>query len=413
VNVFGLTTPEQAMARVEWREGGRRCTQSFFGTKRDRESQAKAFAEGVYQRLAGAVDPTQVPPPVRHTVGSLWKAYVTANGSDWRPKTQRLNEARWQVFLLHVSPQTYADLIVPETLDAWRTVLATTKTEKTGETMAKNQIAHHVQLVKAVWRFARQRNMLRENLLADYAVRRGRDYSPIEVPEYTPEEFARILAQLDYRDARRWRPWAAIALDGLLAPRSNALLNVQWDDIDLSRRTVTWRKELDKVGRHRIQPLPRDAVFVLRICRVWARRQGYAGPYVFYGVQGRTRASHWTYSALVKQLHDAADRADVKRIKYRAMHSLRRMVGGNVLHVTGDITKVGDWLGDSDVRVLRKSYLRSRPGALSAVVQGSVLPATAKAPSRIQPASGPKPDSNGDETATDATGASVENTASR
>ncbi|MCO4098850.1 MAG: hypothetical protein HEQ38_05500 [Gemmatimonas sp.] len=159
--------------------------------------------------------------------------------------------------------------------------------------------------------------------------------------------------------------------------------------------------------------IAKEAVFVLRICRVWARRQDYTGAYVFYGVQGRTRASHWTYSALVKQLHDAADRAGVKRIKYRAMHSLRRMVGGNVLNVTGDITKVGDWLGDSDVRVLRKSYLRSRPGALSAVVQGSVLPGSAKSVSRIQPASAPKANDSSNETATDATRASVEATSSR
>jgi integrase len=263
-------------------------------------------------------------------------------------------------------------------------------------------VAHHIQLVKSVWRFARQRKLIADNPLVDYAVKKGRDYGALEVPEYTPAEWGRILAQLDFRDSRRWRPWAAIALDGMLAPRSRALLQLTWDDVDLEKRAIRWPGETDKLGRVRVQPLPRDAVFVLRVCRVWARRQGYTGPYVFYGVQARTKTSTWTYAALNKQLHDAADRADVKRVKYRAMHSLRRMAGGNVLAATGDITKVGDWLGDTDMRVLRKSYLRARPDGLATVV------ATTHLPQRIKQTA-----KSGNKTATDAVGASVEDTANR
>jgi integrase len=398
VNVFATTLNDEAVARVEWRELGQRKTKTFHGAKRDREAAAKAYAEGVLERLKGG----DVAAPKRYTVGELWGAYLTAHAPDWRPKTLMLAKARWKEFGIHVNPHTWADLVQPETLDSWRLALLSTTRVKTNTTMARNQVAHHIQLVKSVWRFARQRKLIADNPLVDYAVKKGRDYGALEVPEYTPAEWGRILAQLDFRDSRRWRPWAAIALDGMLAPRSRALLQLTWDDVDLEKRAIRWPGETDKLGRVRVQPLPRDAVFVLRVCRVWARRQGYTGPYVFYGVQARTKTSTWTYAALNKQLHDAADRADVKRVKYRAMHSLRRMAGGNVLAATGDITKVGDWLGDTDMRVLRKSYLRARPDGLATVV------ATTHLPQRIKQTA-----KSGNKTATDAVGASVEDTANR
>lgn len=394
VNVYAVTLGGEAVARVEWRELGQRKTKTFRGPKRDREAMAKAFAEGTLERLRGG----EVVAPKRYTVGELWGLYLVAQSVDWRPKTLLNARNRWKVFGDHVDPRTYADLVQPETLDTWRHALLTTPTGKTGKPMARNQVAHHIQTVKAVWAWAKHRKLLRDNPLHEYAVRKGRDYSALEVPEYTPAEWARILDRLDYREARQWRPWAAIALDGLLAPRSNAMLKLEWRDIDLTRRVIRWRGELDKVGRSREQPLPRDAVKVLRICRVWARRQNYAGPYVFYGVQERTRKGHWTYSALNAQLHKAADAAGIKRVKYRAMHSLRRMAGGNVLAATGDITKVGDWLGDTDVRVLRKSYLRHRTDHLAEVVATTVLPARRK---------------TSNETATAPVGGAVEDTTNR
>lgn len=387
VNVFAMTLDGEPVARVEWREGPekRRRTETFRGTKRDREAAAKAFAEGIAHRLRGT--PAEV--PVRRTVGDLWTAYCTAHDVDWRPKTRTLNRARWHVWTLHVAPHLWADLVRPETLDQWREALLTLPRAKTGAPMARNQVAHHIQLVKSVWRWATARTMLPENPIADYAVRKGRDYRAQAVPEYTPAQWGAILARLPYRDARRWRAWAAIALDGLLAPRSNALLSLEWGDVDMAARTVRWRGELDKVGTERVQALPRDAVFALRVMRVWRQRAGYTGPYLFFPVHADNRRGRWSYQALNALLHKASREAGVPVVKYRAMHGLRRMVAGNVLSVTGDITKVGDWLGDSDVRTLRRSYLRNRTDGLDAVVGAMTLPTQAA-------------DTTGDETATGA-----------
>jgi hypothetical protein len=131
-------------------------------------------------------------------------------------------------------------------------------------------------------------------------------------------------------------------------------------------------------------------VFALRVAKVWAARDGYTGPYVFYGAQDRSRHKAWTYSALNAALAQLCTEAGVTRAKYQSMHSLRRMRGKSVLEATGDITKVGAWLGDSDVRVLTRSYLRNRPDDLKHVVSGLSLPARTE----------PKSSTDGNETAT-------------
>lgn len=370
--VYGTTLNGEAVTRCEWREqgaSGSQQTKTFRGPKRDRDAAALAWADGVVARMTGVA----APKAVRRRVGELWAAYVTAHESDWRPKTLSLARSRWKVWALFLDPHTYADLVQPEMLDAWRVALLANATKR-GQPMARNQVAHHIQLVKSVWRFARQRRLIAENPLGDYAVKKGRDYGARQIEEYTGDEWARILRQLDCRKALQWRAHCAIGLDGLLGTRSRALLALTWADVDLARRIITWPGALDKVGRTRVQPLPRDAVRLLRIARVWAHRDGYDGPFVLYSPQQRTRYKSWTYAALNAALHAAAERAGVKRIPFRAMHSLRRMAGNDALAATGDITKVGQWLGDSDLRVLQRSYLRDRPDDLVQVVAASRLP---------------------------------------
>jgi site-specific recombinase XerD len=370
VNVFADTIGGEPVVRCEWREitalgEKRRRTETFRGPKRDAERQAKAFAEGVVARLASRT----TAPMVRRTVAELWEAYLLAHETDWRAKTATLAKARWKLWVLHVPAGTYADLITPETLDEWRAALLT-KPRRHGHGMARNQVAHHIQLVKSVWKWSTHRKLLPQNPLDGYAVRKGRDYQPRVIEEYTPAEFAAILNQIDYRSHGQWRAWVAIALDGLLAPRSNALLQLGWPDLDMARRLVRWPAAFDKLGKVRTQPLSRDAVRVLRIAKVWARRSGYAGRYVLFGGDKRTRQTDrpWGYQALNRQLHEAAKRAGIAWKPYRAMHGLRRMVAKSVLDATGNLELAGRYIGDSDMRVLKRSYLRDRTDDLAPAV---------------------------------------------
>jgi len=158
----------------------------------------------------------------------------------------------------------------------------------------------------------------------------------------------------------QWRAWWLLTLGRLLGPRQNALRHLRWEDVDLDARTVTSRRGFDKLGKERPQPLPRDDVRCFRIARVWARRDGYDGPWVFYGAQERTRSKPYTYQALNAYLRATEERAGIEHIRHRAMHGFRRMSAGNALEAPGgNVRAAGDWIGDSDVRTLTR-YLKRR-----------------------------------------------------
>lgn len=356
----------RTVVRIEWREP-RRKTKSWEDTAEGRRL-ARAYARGVHDRL----QKRGITVIERHTLSDLFDKFVMAKEAGWRPKT-RLNALnKWRLFQEVVGPNTAADLVTEETLDEVRRALRLRKPRA----IVANQIQKVVALVKEVWKWARRRKLIGENAIAEYENLLPKDGQPLDVPEYTPEECARILANLSYRDSRTWRAAVAIMFDGLLGPRQNALLNVEWRDIDLVARTVTWRAELDKLGRNRVQPLPTEAVFALRIAKVWRARQGYDGRFVFFAVQRERRGDKpWTYAALIGQLRGAERRAKVPHIKYRGMHGFRRMAVNNVLALTGgDLNAAGNWIGDRDLRTLKRSYIKERPEELRAVARGvSVL----------------------------------------
>lgn len=342
------------LVRVGWREHNRRRFESWqYST--ENVKRAKLFAEGVHNRLQSR----GVIAKERLTLHTLFERYVLAREGGWRPKTGKTERVRWRVVENVLGAKTPIEHVSPETLDEFRSILrkAVSKTKKP---LVPNQIAAHIGQIKRVFRFAAERGYLTPNPIGDYANRLSKDERREEVAEYTPAEFGLILGALDYRDVRRWRPWVAIVLGGMLGARQRALMSLTQDDLDLTARVVHWPRATDKLGRARTQPLPREAVFALRVANVWRRRMGYTGRWVFPPVQGRRGDQPWTYQALQKALHDAETRAGMDPKPFRAMHGLRRMAAKNALTLTGNLKEAGDWIGDTDVRTLARSYLRQR-----------------------------------------------------
>lgn len=350
-----LTTPHGTkLVRVEWREGGRRVRESWPDT-RDNRKVAKAYAEGVAERLAqrGAGRLARV------TVLEIVQRYIAAN-DHWRPMTVRNVTERLRRFVRFAGETFAADQVTPEMLDDYRAALRRIPLDKTGKPMVANQVAHHAAEVKHLYRFAKARKLVADNPLAEYVIRLGKDERRQEMAEYSNDEWAAVLAQLSPRKALEWRAYGLLVLAGVLGPRQNALRHLTWADVDLDAREVTWRRATDKMGQERTQPLPRDAVRVFRLARVWRERDGYVGPWIFYGAQERTREKPYNYGALNRQLHEAERRAGVEHKPFRALHGLRRTAAGNVLAVTGgNVADAGNWIGDKDPKSLRK-YLKVR-----------------------------------------------------
>lgn len=370
----------QELVRVEWREHGKRKTESL-PNSRDNQRRAKEFAEGKAEHL-------KLRGPEKHvriTMLTLGERYLLAHPvpETWRPKTLKTFLTRWKVWLAFITPKRMIDTVTPDTLDEFRAAMK-------AQGYAINQVGNHVQMVKSAYRFARERKYLLENPIADYRMKLSRDQRRLEVPEWSAMECARILNELSPRSARRWRAYVAIVLDAVLGGRSNALLHLELPDVDLRARTLRWRPELDKLAKDRVQPLPRDAVRAFRIAAVWRRRIGYAGKYIIPGDAPRMKKGvtdrPFTYQSLNQSLHNAATRAGVTWIDYRAMHGFRRMVLNNALASTGNLTRAGQFIGDSDMRTLTRSYVRVRPEELRDVAQGMRLPSTPRVTTAPEPA---------------------------
>lgn len=347
--------------QVQWRERGARHKMSFAASAQGR-AHAKAFGLGTHQRLAAG---TRQESP-RLTLAQLFERYVLACESSWRPKTKINELRRWKYFVEALGPQTCADLITPDTLDELRRKLVKNGGSR-GQPIAPNQAHAILSNVCRVWRLAAARRWVESNPLAGYRIPRSKEDRAMDVAEFLPHEAALVMRALSSHDARRWRAHVACRIAGTQGPRVSALLLSQDADWDLARRVVRWRAETDKLGRERYQPLTHDAVAAVRIARIWRARLGYRGKYLLPAVRQARRAADlpWSYQALQALLHAACAESGVQAQPYRAMHGFRRMAAGNVLEATGgDLKAAGDWIGDTDLRVLLKSYAKLRPEKL-------------------------------------------------
>ena len=63
-------------------------------------------------------------------------------------------------------------------------------------------------------------------------------------------------------------------------------------------------------------------------------------------------------------LHVACVEAGVAVKPLRAFHGFRRMAARTVLELTGDVNAAAEWIGDTDLRVVKRGYLKERPESL-------------------------------------------------
>lgn len=345
------------LIRATWREHGRRQYERWEHSKESLR-QAKAFAQGVAERLAARLPVS--PSPL--TLRALHDKYLSAHDDEWREATKRAAEHRLGKFLRFAGEQLPVIDVSPDLIDEYRKALRVMPiANRRQATTAPYQIGQYVKSVKELLRFARARGLIKENPLADYVMRlKKSEGRRDETFEYSSADWGKIVGALDPQKRYEWRTHCLVILAGTLGARQRALRYLTWDDVDLKARTVTWRREYDKMGKDdRVQPLPRAAVRAFRIATVWRRRDGYNGSWIFYAGK-RSKDEPYTYSGLNGQLRAAEKRAGVEHIAFRAMHGWRRMTMGNVLDATGgNVKAAADWIGDDDLRTASR-YAKRR-----------------------------------------------------
>ncbi len=345
------------LIRVQWYEQGRLRKRSWPNTP-DGRAEAKAWAKG----FAEARGRGTVRVPDRLTLRALWERYAEAEFPHLRLKTQTLYVGYWRKWELFLGREFIAEDARLEHLDQLRNALRR-------RAIAVGHVERAIRLVKTVYGWAERREHLVRNRLAGYRFKRAKDERDVPPAEYSVEERERLTAALSPHRADQWRPWVAMRIAGHQGARMNAILHLQWADVDLEARSIVWRVRWDKTGREWRQPLTEAAAGALGIAWVWRERDSYAGPWVFYSSHARKRAmgedprAVYHPTALLRALGLAETRAGVTHRPYRGMHGFRRAVAGDVARATGNLKLAMEYIGDTDIRRSRE-YIQVRPDHL-------------------------------------------------
>lgn len=350
------------LVRVQWRDMGQLRTESFEHTRKGL-SLARAFAEGRHEALT-VLPSVQTIAPI--TLRELRRRYLESVRDAWKVKTLNTDTNRWKKFVEFAGADTLAQSITRDTMDEFKRAMLKAN-------HAPYQIDMHMGVVRAVFRWAVENDKLATSKVPLYRARLGRALKakgPV-MAEYSAEEGRKILAALNPRDPKQWRPWVLTTFFAYCGPRQNAALHLAWEHVDLDGQRIFYAPELDKMGKARWQPMPKPVYEAFLVASGWAFHDGYRGPLVFYAVADKRleRGEPWTYAAYNKALREAEERAGVPHIKYRAAHGFRRGSAGNVYELTGDDKAAADWIGDSSTRVVRKHYLLTRPEVMDDVAK--------------------------------------------
>jgi integrase len=351
---------EGHLVRVRWRVNGVRKHQSWPDTPENR-AEAKAFAQGVLDQLRHP----EGPPKPRLTLRELWDKYSEAEFPALRPKSQDRYLERWTKWERFLGRGFIAEDATQENVDQYRTA-------RVELGIAINQVAEEVKMVKMVYGWGQRRRLINRNDIALYRFKIAKEDRRESPAEYRMADFTRILPRFNPKVWGQWRPWALLTLLGYQGVRTNAARHLQWPDVDLEEGFLTWRARWDKLGKEWRQPLREPTRAALLVAREWRERSHYHGPWVFFSEDERKLRREeqepiYGHQALAAALTKAEKAAGVPHIELRAMHGLRRMVLGEVIRITGDPVAAALFIGDTDLRVISKSYLKRRDDEQKAI----------------------------------------------
>ena len=332
-----------ALVRVEYRDGGARRTRSWPNTAANRTA-ARAWAAVFAAERSAAPTARR-----RWTTAELWAGYAEAEMGHLRPRSVILYRNHWHAWQTFVTPQSHAEDLGVLTVGQFRA-----DREQAG--WAPSTTAKAITVVKIVYAWAYRARLLERNEVRDYRFKVAKEARHGAPAEYRTADWQAIVAQLPL-EGRAWRAGAVLRLCGLQGARQNAVLHLQWEDVDLAAQTITWQAAWDKTGTRRVQPLRPAARVVFEAVRAHHAAEGLTSPWLFPGRRAReVYSAQSLWAALVR----AEREAGIPHQPRRAAHGFRRMLFGNVLEATHDLGAAMDVLGDTDLRVVSRSYRKSR-----------------------------------------------------
>jgi len=190
------------------------------------------------------------------------------------------------------------------------------------------------------------------------------DRNPLARCPYPAEEQPRrvALTEEEYTTLREVAPRVHVDFECLLllahatGHRLSAIRQLRWSDVDLERRTVTWRAASDKVGFEHTTPLADEAVSALAAHR--KRSTTIGDGWLFSSDEDpskpRPRITFGKWWVQAEKL------AKLERVKGRGYHSLRRQFATELKATPlRDLAHLGGW---KDTTTLLKCYQQPDEG---------------------------------------------------
>lgn len=370
IKVALLLERERRRYVVEWFRGGKARRKVFSAAKHRTLTIAKRAARTYAEELFAAR--CAVPSDRPATMASLFAKYVEAMEDGWRSATRTSTIARWRLWEAFIKPGSDPDSVTADDLDRFHREL-----RRREKPMSPNQVRQVFALLRAVYRKGIQRKWTTNTDPITYGPRIAKDEAirgRNEPAEYHPDEWRKLLAVVNGREASWWRLGVALVLEGVQGQRIQAIRHLRVQDVDLEAGVIRWPAEYQKQGRPLEQPLLSAARAAVELALTWRAADGYRGPWLLYA-PGRGNvvdpmAGPVSYQTLHSALLKAEKVAGVAHLPYRASHGLRRMAAENVYGATGDLLEAAAWIGDRDVKQL-KAYLKRQDERMASAAEAA------------------------------------------
>jgi integrase len=195
------------------------------------------------------------------------------------------------------------------------------------------------------------------NVLADYRIERERDPRRPAIDDAIVDRLLAVSADIPPQLP------LLIVLVGATGRRLSSVLGLKWEDIDLTRRTILWRAELDKARRTWVGPMPERAAaaFLARLDVIGIHARGFV--FASRRHQGMPVSRHLAADWLRKTYR----KAGVPKPVGSLWHCFRRKWATDRKHYpVVDVAPAGGW---RDINTLLTCYQQPDADTMRSVME--------------------------------------------
>ena len=347
--------PKTGLLQIEWRENGRRLSQSlkhrdWARAKRQADEAAAGFA---------VHEPNGKAESEPLTLGRLFEIYggeVTPTKAD---KSRRYDRVAMRMFLGFFGKDRDPATLSQRDWDRFIRARRTGKVGPSGRPVSDRTVEFDLRFLIAVLNWASKSRDENGRLLLDSNPLRGlktpKEKNPTRVV-LSDEEYGALLGVSRQVD---WRFHVALVLAHETGHRIGAIRQLRWADIDVEDRTIVWRAEHEKTGYEHVTPMTDEAVVALE--EAARHRYSDAGdspvlpaPRDTSRCAGLSAVRYWWNSAQVL--------AGLEPRRGRGWHSLRRKFASDLMALPLKVLcELGGW---KEAQTVLRCYQQADAGQL-------------------------------------------------